>query len=195
MSTLPTVRYVVVQNQIKVCSRRAGGYPKFISQGFNEAYLPLWLQEAGYDTYYVGKLFNAHTIDNYASPYPAGFTGSDFLLDPYTYEYLNATMQRNKDLPVSYEGQYSTDVMTAKALEFLDDALKQQKPYFLTVAPTAPHSNVNIKDNIIDGNFSEHSVTQSPPIPADRHKHLFKDVVVPRKPNFNPDQVLPPKLA
>ncbi|RMZ77146.1 hypothetical protein DV737_g4488, partial [Chaetothyriales sp. CBS 132003] len=171
MSTLRTVR----------------GYPKFISQGFNEAYLPVWLQEAGYETYYVGKLFNAHTVDNYASPYPAGFTGSDFLLDPYTYEYLNATMQRNRDAPVSYEGKYSTDLLAEKTFEFLDEALRNDKPFFLTFAPTAPHSNVNIKSNIIDGNFSEHSVTQSPPIPAARHRHLFADVVVPRRPDFNPD--------
>ncbi|RMZ81805.1 hypothetical protein DV738_g2020, partial [Chaetothyriales sp. CBS 135597] len=164
-----------------------GGYPKFISQGFNDAYLPVWLQEAGYETYYVGKLFNAHTVDNYASPYPAGFTGSDFLLDPFTYEYLNATMQRNRDPPVSYEGQYSTDVMAEKTFGFLDEALQNEKPFFLTFAPTAPHSNVNIKSNIIDGNFSEHSVAQSPPIPAERHRDLFADVVVPRRPDFNPD--------
>ena len=36
---------------------RPGGYPKFVSQGFNDAYLPIWLQEAGYNTYYTGKLF------------------------------------------------------------------------------------------------------------------------------------------
>ena len=27
-----------------------GGYPKFLSQGFNDDYLPLWLQDAGYNT-------------------------------------------------------------------------------------------------------------------------------------------------
>lgn len=53
-----------------------GGYPKFISQGLNENYLPVWLQEAGYNTYYTGKLFNAHTIYNYFDPFPAGFTGT-----------------------------------------------------------------------------------------------------------------------
>src|ERR1700743_2505656 len=42
-----------------------GGYPKFVAQGLNENYLPVWLQAAGFDTYYVGKLFNAHTVDNY----------------------------------------------------------------------------------------------------------------------------------
>jgi arylsulfatase A-like enzyme len=53
-----------------------GGYPKFVSQGFNDNFLPVWLQEAGYSTYYTGKLFNAHTVDNYHSPYVNGFNGS-----------------------------------------------------------------------------------------------------------------------
>lgn len=63
-----------------------GGYPKFVSQGFNEDYLPLWLQHAGYNTYYTGKLFNAHSVANWDDPRPAGWTGSDFLLDPNTYQ-------------------------------------------------------------------------------------------------------------
>ena len=53
-----------------------GGYPKFVSQGLNDDFLPLWLQAAGYNTYYTGKLFNAHTVDNYDSPHVNGFTGS-----------------------------------------------------------------------------------------------------------------------
>ncbi len=64
----------------------------------------MWLQEAGYNTYYTGKLFNAHTVLNYHAPYVKGWTGSDFLLDPYTYSYLNSSFQRNTDAPVSYEG-------------------------------------------------------------------------------------------
>lgn len=169
-----------------------GGYPKFVSQGFNDNYLPVWLQQAGYGTYYVGKLFNAQTVKNYNSPHAAGWTGSDFLLDPYTYRYLNATFQRNQNEPVNYEGQYATDVLSEKAHGFLDDALKELQdegtPFFLTVAPTAPHSDVNIKRDLIDGNFTETSNVQSPPVPAERHKHLFADAVVPRTPNFNPDK-------
>lgn len=53
-----------------------GGYPKFVSQGLNDNFLPIWLQDAGYNTYYTGKLFNTHTVDNYHSPYVNGFTGS-----------------------------------------------------------------------------------------------------------------------
>jgi len=54
----------------------AGGYPKFVSQGLNDKYLPVWLQDAGYNTYYTGKLFNAHSVNTYNSPYAAGWTGS-----------------------------------------------------------------------------------------------------------------------
>ena len=140
----------------------------------------------------MGKLFNAQTIHNYDSPHAGGWTGSEFLLDPYTYRYLNATLQRNHDKPASYEGQYSTDVIAKKTYGFLGDAVDELEskgtPFFLTVAPTAPHSDVNIKQDVIHGNFSETTNVQSPPIPAERHKHLFQDVRVPRTPNFNPDE-------
>lgn len=57
-----------------------GGYPKFVSQGLNDKYLPVWLQESGYNTYYTGKLFNAHSVDNYDSPHAAGWTASVSLI-------------------------------------------------------------------------------------------------------------------
>ncbi|KAL2264167.1 hypothetical protein VTK26DRAFT_1285 [Humicola hyalothermophila] len=173
-----------------------GGYPKFVSQGLNDAYLPRWLQEAGYNTYYTGKLFNAHTIQNYNSPYPAGWNGSDFLLDPYTYMYLNASFQRNHDPPVSYEGQHSVDVLTTKALGFLDDAAEDagNRPFFLGIAPVAPHSNVQASlfddDGSGGGNLDDINIAAAftPPIPAERHKHLFANATVPRTPHFNPRQ-------
>lgn len=56
-----------------------GGYEKFISQGFNDDWLPVWMQAAGYNTYYVGKLMNSFSPKNYNKPYVKGFNGSDFL--------------------------------------------------------------------------------------------------------------------
>ena len=55
-----------------------GAYPKFITQGFNENYLPLWLQEGGVNTYYVGKFSNGHSIETYLDPPAAGWTGSKY---------------------------------------------------------------------------------------------------------------------
>lgn len=170
------------------CSRNEidtipGGYPKFIDRGFNENFLPVWLQEAGYDTYYTGKLFNAHTVDNYDKPHVNGFNGSDFLLDPYTYTYLNATYQRNHDPPVSYEGQHTMDVITTKALGFLDDAVEGKRPFFVTIAPVAPHSNID------PSVMRSGEATMSAPIPMERHQHLFENVTVPRTKHFNPEEV------
>ncbi|CRL25726.1 Arylsulfatase, plant [Penicillium camemberti] len=106
-----------------------GGSPKFIEQGFNDNYLPVWLQNAGYNTYYTGKLMNAHSVENYDNP--------------YTYDYMNATYQQNKEAPKSYLGQHTTEIIREKALGFLDDAIAGERPFFVAVSPIAPHSNFN----------------------------------------------------
>ncbi|KAH7327134.1 alkaline-phosphatase-like protein [Rhexocercosporidium sp. MPI-PUGE-AT-0058] len=161
-----------------------GGYPKFVAQGFNENWLPVWLQKAGYSTYYTGKLFNAHTVSNYNAPFPSGWTSSDFLLDPHTYQYLNATFQRNTSPPVSHESEYSTDVLAQKAYGLLSEGIASKKPFFLTVAPIAPHADVKPFPTIPG---KDHEVHMTAPVPAERHKHLFPSARVPRTANFNPD--------
>lgn len=44
------------------------------------------MQESDYNTYYVGKLFNGHTVENYDKPHMKGYTGSEFWLEPFTYQ-------------------------------------------------------------------------------------------------------------
>ncbi|KAF2014187.1 Arylsulphatase [Aaosphaeria arxii CBS 175.79] len=157
-----------------------GGYPKIVHEGINSNYLPIWMQDSGYNTYYTGKLWNAHTVDNYNAPYAGGYNGSDFILDPYTYEYYNAWMSRNGQAPVSYKGQYSPDITAEKAYGFLEEATQHKEPWFLTVAPIAPHSNVKLEP--ID------AVDMDAPKYAKRHAHLFKDYRIPRDANFNPEK-------
>lgn len=69
-----------------------------------------------------------------------------------------------------------------KALGFLDDAISGDRPFFVAIAPVTPHSNID----------QEGTVKMTAPIPAERHKHLFKDVKVPRTEHFNPDTVCLP---
>ncbi|RMJ20911.1 Arylsulfatase, partial [Aspergillus sp. HF37] len=158
-----------------------GGYPKFVSQGFNDDWFPIWMQNAGYNTYYTGKVMNSHSVDTYNDPFMKGFNGSDFLLDPYTYSYYNSTYQRNHEPPKSYEGQHTTEVITEKGLGFLNDALKSDRPFFLTVAPIAPHANIDSSQLAGPG-----GVIMSPPIPVPGYRDLFQDAKIPRTPNFNP---------
>ncbi|KAI1505732.1 alkaline-phosphatase-like protein [Biscogniauxia marginata] len=165
-----------------------GGFPKFISQGLNDKYLPVWLQEAGYNTYYTGKLFNAHSVDNYNSPYAAGWTASDFLLDPFTYWYMNSTYQRSHEPPVSYEGKHTVDVLANKAFGLLDEAYEARRPFFLGIAPVSPHANLWSPAFRYGNHSNLTDIEFKPPVPAERHAHLFKGVKVPRTANFNPDK-------
>ncbi|KAF1965780.1 Arylsulphatase [Bimuria novae-zelandiae CBS 107.79] len=157
-----------------------GGYPKVVREGINDDYLPVWMQNAGYNTYYTGKLWNQHSVDNYNDPFARGYNGSDFILDPNTYEYYNAYMSRNNGPPVSYKGEYSPDVTAQKAYGFLEEATQHPEPWFLTIAPIAPHSNVKLEP------FKD--LESDVPQYAERHAHLFKDYKIPRDANFNPSK-------
>ncbi|KAI4636773.1 hypothetical protein J4E93_010998 [Alternaria ventricosa] len=157
-----------------------GGYPRFIEEGFNDAYLPVWLQEAGYNTYYTGKLMNGHSTSTYDAPRASGWNGSDFLIDPGTYVFYNSTMTRNHDVYRNSPGEYSTDLVANAAVSFLDEAIAApDRPFFLGVAPIAPHSETITNPRPTKFNL---------PVPAKRHEHLFPDVKVPRTPNFNPSK-------
>jgi arylsulfatase A-like enzyme len=155
-----------------------GGYPKIVREGINDDYLPIWLQSEGYNTYYVGKLWNQHTVSNYHSPYAQGFNGSEFLLDPNTYQFFNATLTRNGEAPVNYNGLYSPDVTAEKAYGFLYEALSQPEPWFLVHAPIAPHG---------DFRFEDGEIKMAMPGYAERHAHLFQEYKIPRSENFNPE--------
>jgi N-acetylglucosamine-6-sulfatase len=103
--------------------------------------------------------------------------GSDIVfLDPNTYIYNNVTMQRYEDAPRSYPGNYSTDIVAERSVEYLDIAIAAGKPFFLGVAPIGPHSET------INGQFN-------PAVPANRHKDLYPGLKVPRTSSFNPDVV------
>uniref|UniRef100_A0A0W0EVU3 Putative arylsulfatase n=1 Tax=Moniliophthora roreri TaxID=221103 RepID=A0A0W0EVU3_MONRR len=152
-----------------------GGYHLFRETGKNDAYLPIFLQEAGYNTYYTGKLMNGLSSDQLAAGYPKGWTYSDFLVDPNVYFYFNASFSANNtgSGPVNYEGRYQVDVIQEKALGLLEDALNAEEPFFLGIAPTAPHMEVQY-----NGLFTE-------PLPRPAEASLFEGVQVPRTPSFN----------
>ncbi|CAH0051946.1 unnamed protein product [Clonostachys solani] len=154
------------------------GYTKFIAEGLNDNYLPVWLQAAGYNTYYAGKLMNGQTPATYNNPFAAGWTRSDFLLDPNTYIFNNATMVLDNGSVETHTGKYSTDLIANRSVEFLGDAINSKKPFFLGITPIAPHSETLLTPS---------GPIFKAPVPADRHKDLFPDAKVPRTPNFNPD--------
>ncbi|KAI9483817.1 MAG: alkaline-phosphatase-like protein [Benjaminiella poitrasii] len=155
-----------------------GGYDRFNTLKLGEDYLPIWLQKAGYNTNYIGKLMNGYAVNNYNNPAPLGFDYQDQLVDPYTYIYNTAVFSTNGKPPVYYKDAYQTDIIHSKTRVILKRIQNQDDPFFLWVAPTAPHGQFIIN--------SDHTIETQPPVPAARHANLFKDVKIPRKPHFNP---------
>ena len=124
---------------------------------------------------------NGHSTSTYDKPRINGWNGSDFLLDPGTYLYYNATLARNHEPYRNPTGNYSTDIISESANGFLEEAIAaSDRPFFLGVAPIAPHSETVVQPP---------PAKFLPPVPAKRHQHLFPDAKVPRTPNFNPDKV------
>jgi N-acetylglucosamine-6-sulfatase len=122
---------------------------------------------------------NGHSTTTYDNPRINGWNGSDFLIDPGTYVFYNSTMVRNNEPYRNLPGEYSTDLVAVAAQGFLDEAIaaSHQRPFFLGIAPIAPHSETIT--NPRPARFL-------PPVPARRHEGLFANVTVPRTAGFNP---------
>jgi hypothetical protein len=60
-----------------------------------------------------------------------------------------------------------TEVLREKAMGFLEDALGGERPFFLAVAPIAPHSNMN---GTYGGGAGHLWMDEQ--IPEERYKHL-----------------------
>jgi N-acetylglucosamine-6-sulfatase len=129
-----------------------------------------WLQDAGYRTALVGKYLNRYPKEASKSYVPPGwdewsaFASSDE--DEGGSYYSDYALNEN-GATVSYGQQpsdYSTDVLAAKATDFVDRTAAAGDPFFLYIAPYAPHG---------------------PSTPASRHTDAFRNVQAPRMPSFD----------
>jgi arylsulfatase len=101
-------------------------------------------------------------------------------MDPSTYSYWNSIFQSNHNAPVESDG-YSTDLISNYALNFIEEAYTSDRPFFIGVAPIAPHAKVVAAEGSSAFTF---------PDPAERHQENFAYVKSPQEGgNFNPDTV------
>ena len=109
------------------------GYPAFNP----ETDLPVWLHDAGYETALVGKYLNDYSLDGHNAT-PPGWDDWQAMDSVPLEAYYNYTVNENGRL-VHYgtkPADYSTTVLTQKAISILQSA---KKPFFLYFAPVAPH--------------------------------------------------------
>jgi arylsulfatase A-like enzyme len=158
-----------------------GGYGVF-NELHGDNYLPLWLQAAGYQTSYVGKFENG-----YAEPDAYGTTPTDVpkgwndwhVLAPSRAQYFNYTLNQNGNLTQYGDApeDYSTEVFTKKARNFIRANARAQTPFYLELGYAAPHGG--------GGGAPGKSCNRAAvPAPQDLGtlKHKFKGVL---PPSFN----------
>ena len=145
-----------------------GNYDKWMAAGEDQNYLPHWIKDGGYRAECVGKFLNGYNTANYGQA-PKGWDHVDSLLEPYIGDYNNPVFSTNGERPVVYPGFHQTDVVRVKALDRLSLLLDEEQPFYLNIAPYAPH---------VSG--------ANPPMPATRHLESYGNVSVPRFANWNP---------
>ena len=142
-----------------------GGFQTFHRLGREESTVATWLQAAGYHTALVGKYLNGFPkgVDPRFIPRGwdewFGFSGRH----PSYYGFElneNGTLRHYGTGPADY----NTDVLAARATDFVSRNSEAGSPFFLVLAPLAPHD---------------------PAPPAPRHAEAFADVQAPRPPSHN----------
>ena len=142
--------------------------------------LPVWLQSRGYATAHIGKYLNGYGRDVPADV-PPGWTEWYGSVDPSTYRMWGYTLNEN-GTPKTYGSPavedpalYQTDVYRGKAVDFIRRRSGPGRPFYLSVAFLAPHSEVR------GGRPASGPSVR----PAPRHRGRFVSKPLPRPRSFN----------
>ena len=143
-----------------------GGFERAYSLNLESATIATLLHGAGYRTVLLGKYLNGYPDTAHANYIPPGWDEwfSPVAGNPYS-EY-NYTLNEN-GTPVKYgaaASDYLTDVIYARAVDFISRQSQNPQPIFIYFATYAPHS---------------------PYTPAPRHANLFPGLKAPKNPAFN----------
>jgi N-acetylglucosamine-6-sulfatase len=145
-----------------------GGFQKFLSEGHEENTIAVNLQEGGYQTAFFGKYLNGYPAGD-PTHVPPGWDewyGKEEGQKLYDYD-----INENGEV-VSYGSEtedFYTDVLSGQATDFVRRAAAPEgRPFFMYVAPTAPHG---------------------PATPAERYQDAPVEEEAPHPPSFNEEDV------
>jgi N-acetylglucosamine-6-sulfatase len=153
-----------------------GGFGVFNGRGEEKSTWATSLQAAGYRTAMMGKYLNGYTpaglVKGKPLYVPPGWTEWDVAGNGYLE--FNYNLNENGKL-VSYGNRpqdYLTDVISGKAVNFINGAAADKKPFAIELATFAPHS---------------------PFTPAPRDANDFPGLKAPRDPSFNKPNTKAPR--
>lgn len=146
-----------------------GGFQKAHDLGLENSTFATWLQDAGYRTVLLGKYLNGYPGNLGKDYVPPGwdewYSGERNQYLQFNYELNeNGTIVEYGDAPEDY----LQDVITGKAVDFIERTTEAGRPFMMWMPPYSPHQPATF---------------------APRHAQDFEGVQAPRPPSFNPDDV------
>lgn len=155
-----------------------GWFPKNGNPGLNATTIGVAMQNLGYRTGHLGKYLNGYGVfapDGVGDPatyIEPGWHDWQVLIDPTTYTVYDYQMNINGTVVDfgSNPSDYQTDVLTTRAVQFINrEAQNTASPFFLVIAPLAPHVEFS---ELISGGDDYRDRFQTFIRPAPRHEHL-----------------------
>jgi N-acetylglucosamine-6-sulfatase len=143
-----------------------GGYEHFRELGHEDDTVATWLHDAGYRTVLMGKYLNGYPAGVGPSWVPPGWDEWYVPVDGKPYDERRYVLNENGH-SVAYGDDpdaYMVDVLAAKAEAFIKASESSDQPFFMYIAPYAPHF---------------------PYTPPPRHADAFDGVRAPRSPSFD----------
>ena len=107
----------------------SGGHDKFRSTGKDQSTVATWLNDAGYQTKFIGKYMNGYN-ERYVPPGWDEWFG-------WLGEYKSQKVNDNGEV-LRVQG-HDTDLFGKKAVDFIRRASAKPEPFFLSVWTRAPH--------------------------------------------------------
>lgn len=151
-------------------SKTNGSFVIFYKRREERSTIATWLQQKGYYTGFIGKYLNIYPYTAKMNYIPPGWDrwispvhGSAYVQYDYTVN-DNGKLVRYGHRPEDY----GSDVYTHKAEQFINQATKINRPFFLFLSYYAPHQ---------------------PATSAPRHQNLFLDAKAPRTPAYDEKDV------
>jgi arylsulfatase A-like enzyme len=150
------------------------GYPGLVDKN---NVLPVWLQQAGYLTFHVGKFMNGY--QHFARPPRTVPPGWD-----QWYSYLAGTRYYDYDMYINggvvHRGEdrqaNATTVANQKAVQLIHEWASKAVPMYLQLDEPAPH---------VAGQKDPFGKCGHVPIPEPRDEGAFKNAPLPRPPSYN----------